>query len=285
MTKHKTVTKVFHSTPVIEGAGVHLFRGFGHEQAGTFDPFLLFDDFRNNDPKFYKEGFPWHPHRGIETITYMLAGSAEHGDSLGNAGVIGPGDVQWMTAGGGIIHQEMPKGDDDGKMEGFQLWVNLPKEHKMMHPRYRDVKACSIPIVEDGGVSVKVICGSYNGVSGPVQDIVVDCSYFDVTLNDGAVFHHQPEDRHSVFMYVYQGSLTVNNETELYTNRMVVQFSGEGSVKLAAGKDGACVLFVSGTPLNEPIAWGGPIVMNTQAELRQAFEDYHSGKFLQKNNE
>jgi quercetin 2,3-dioxygenase len=300
----RKILKVFKSEPVIEGAGVHLKRAFGFGEVPTFDPFLLLDDFRTDKPEYYLKGFPWHPHRGIETITYVLKGEVEHGDSLGNTGVIQPGDVQWMTAGSGIIHQEMPKGGKDNRMFGFQLWANLPTSDKMIHPKYRDVKSGQIPeIALDNGIKVKIICGEFNGVSGPVHDIVIDPEYMDITVPPEQEFHLRTKKGHSVFTYVIEGKgyfckeknpfsyevdnrsyFNIDREAHL-SNEDLVEFDDKGDEIVVITEDKSFrFLFVSGKPLKEPIAWQGPIVMNTQDELRTAFDEYRKGIFLKHKN-
>jgi redox-sensitive bicupin YhaK (pirin superfamily) len=263
----------------LEGAGVHLHRAFGFHEVPRLDPFLLLDDFRSDDPAHFLPGFPWHPHRGIETITYILEGRVEHGDSLGNRGVIGPGDVQWMTAGNGVIHQEMPKGDTKGHMGGFQLWANLPKSHKMMDPRYRDVKASTIPeVVMEGGAKVKVISGIVEGVQGPVRDIVAEIMYLDVKLEHGGRFELPVKNGFSVFAYVYEGAFETGSDL-VPAGSLVVLGDGD-RVVLKAGAEGACFLMAAGRPLKEPVAWRGPIVMNTPEELQVAFDELEEGTFL-----
>jgi redox-sensitive bicupin YhaK (pirin superfamily) len=271
------------STPTLEGAGVHLRRAFGFHQVPDFDPFLLLDDFRSGDPALYKNGFPWHPHRGIETITYVLKGDVEHGDSLGNSGVISGGDVQWMTAGSGIIHQEMPRGDAEGRMWGFQLWANLPASEKMMPPRYRDVRSTDIPEVTiDGGVNIKVICGEAGGVTGPVRDIVTDPEYLDVTVPAGAAFTHPVRAGHNAFAYVIEGNgMFGGGGGEHFGNHSLLLF-GDGDLLAAQAAPDMHVRFllVSGKPIREPVAWRGPIVMNTGDELELAFSEYSEGTFI-----
>ncbi len=268
------------ATPSVDGAGVHLMRVFGNREAELFDPFLMLDDFRNDRPEDYLAGFPWHPHRGIETITYMLEGSAEHGDSLGNKGVIAKGDVQWMTAGSGIIHQEMPKPGKDGKMYGFQLWANLPAREKMTKPRYRDIKAGEIPQVSSSGALVKVICGEYNGVRGPVEDIRIAPVYLDVSLEPDTDFVLDTSSGNTCFLYCYDGS-GFSDDREVRDHQIVLFEDGE-AISVLSGKQGLSFLFLSGKPLHEPIAWGGPIVMNTREELRQAFAELEKGTFIRK---
>jgi quercetin 2,3-dioxygenase len=294
--KIKTVSK---SKPTIEGAGVHLKRAFGYYQVPQFDPFLLLDDFRSDDPSKYLPGFPWHPHRGIETITYVIEGDVEHGDSMGNKGDITVGDVQWMTAGSGIIHQEMPKGDKSGRMGGFQLWANLPSYQKMMGPRYRDVRSEQIPETSlDGGVKVKIICGKVNGVQGPVHDIVIDPEYLDVSVPAHGSFVHPIESGHTAFAYVIEGKGYFDEDRDSFghqvvgsnyfdldrdcvcVNESLILYEDGDHVSISA-KDGPLrFLLVSGSPIGEPVAWYGPIVMNTQEELRIAFDEYHNGTFI-----
>jgi hypothetical protein len=281
MTSRK-IKKVSTSIPTLEGAGVHLNRAFGNNDVPQFDPFLLFDDFRSHTPEHYRKGFPWHPHRGIETITYVLKGDVEHGDSLGNKGDISSGDVQWMTAGSGIIHQEMPKGDNEGNMEGFQLWANLPAVDKMMHPRYRDIKAEQIPTVTlEGGASIKLICGQIGDVQGPVTDVMIEPEYLDVTLPAHALFTHPTVKGHTVFAYVHAGEGRFDDVSDkLLGNRSLVLFEQGEQVTITAGDEGLSFLLVAGKPLNEPVAWGGPIVMNTQTELQRAFDEFQNGTFI-----
>ncbi len=299
MSYARGIRAVFRGQPTREGAGVRLNRVFGHAEVPTFDPFLLLDDFRSQNPRDYLAGFPWHPHRGIETVTYMLQGKVEHGDSLGNSGIIGPGDMQWMTAGSGIVHQEMPKAGGDGSMGGLQLWVNLPSEQKMMPPRYRDIRAADIPgIEEDNGVSVKVISGRYGEVQGPARDIVIDPEYFDVSIPAGATFTHEVEEGHTVLAYVLEGGghfdldntrIVGGGELVLFGTGTDVYITGSPTTavktttktaKENTTKDVLRLLFIAGRPLNEPVAWYGPIVMNTREELQLAFEEYRSGTFI-----
>jgi len=265
--------------PTMEGAGVHLNRVFGYSQSPRFDPFLMLDDFRSNTPAHYLKGFPWHPHRGIETITYVTKGDVEHGDSLGNTGVISSGDVQWMTAGSGIIHQEMPKGDANGAMHGFQLWANLPAAQKMMAPRYRGITADQIPAVElESGVQVKVIAGSIGGAKGPMDDIVIDPEYFDCTVPTGQTFIHETDPAYTAFVYVIGGK--GSTDSQAIENGTLVLFDAGDHVAISATNEPLRLLLLTGKPLNEPVAWRGPIVMNTQAELETAFREYHEGTFI-----
>ncbi|MBN1760556.1 MAG: pirin family protein [Chitinispirillaceae bacterium] len=282
MSQKRAVAKMIQCRPVIEGAGVHLNRVFGFGDTESFDPFLLLDDFRSGDPEKFLPGFPWHPHRGIETITYMLEGSVKHGDSMGNSGCIGKGDVQWMTAGSGIIHQEMPKGDDRNRMGGFQLWANLPASHKMMPPRYREVKSTDIPAVTvDHDVTVRIIAGEVNGVSGPVGAIVTEPEYLDVTMAPDSVFIRDISVEHNVFAYMIEGSAYVDNhDEESVSNGTLVLFGDGEQVAVTTRKQSARLLLISGKPLREPVAWQGPIVMNTREELQTAFEEYANGTFI-----
>ncbi len=295
----RKINKVWQSKSTLEGAGVRLHRAFGYYQVPQFDPFLLLDDFRGDDPADYLKGFPWHPHRGIETITYVLAGEVEHGDSMDNKGVITLGDVQWMTAGSGIIHQEMPKGDAQGRMYGFQLWANLPASQKMMEPRYRDVKQAQIPEVSLAqGVKVKIICGRVNSTAGPVTDIVTEPEYLDVSVAAGAEFHHPIRRGHTALAYVIQGEGYFDRERDAYShevvgtnyfdfdrrcvcaNRTLVHYGDGDEVAVFATTSPVRFLLISGRPIGEPVAWYGPIVMNTQDELRLAFEEYQAGTFI-----
>jgi quercetin 2,3-dioxygenase len=296
----RAVKRIAQSRPTIEGAGVRLRRAFGFGDPSEFDPFLLFDDFRNDNPEEYLRGFPWHPHRGIETITYVLAGTVDHGDSLGNHGSLGAGDVQWMTAGSGIIHQEMPKGDTQGRMHGFQLWANLPASLKMTNPRYQDVSGRDVPeVVDDDGTRVRVVCGSFWGVTGPVDGIAADPRYLDISVPPGKRKTLAVEVTRHAFAYVFAGSGSFRNASaprEVKTdhvgqagtslaadeigNRSLILFDRGDEVTVQAGDMGIRFLLVSGKPLEEPIAWAGPIVMNTQDELRRAFSEIHDGTFI-----
>jgi redox-sensitive bicupin YhaK (pirin superfamily) len=278
----REIKRVSTSVATLEGAGVHLSRAFGNGDVPLFDPFLLLDDFRSDNPEHYKKGFPWHPHRGIETITYVLKGDVEHGDSLGNKGDISSGDVQWMTAGSGIIHQEMPKGDSEGRMEGFQLWANLPASDKMMLPRYRDFAAAQIPTISlDNGIMIKVISGQVGDVSGPMQDVVIEPEYLDVSLPANTTFIHSTPQAHTVFAYVHAGSGRFDEKTsDLLGNHSLILFEKGEQVIIRSGEESCCFLLVGGKPLGEPVAWGGPIVMNTQAELQLAFDEYKNGTFI-----
>ena len=299
MKKNRKIRKIIKSQPTIEGAGVHLKRAFAFREVPAFDPFLLLDDFRSDNPRHYINGFPWHPHRGIETITYVLRGKVEHGDSMGNKGVIGAGEVQWMTAGSGIIHQEMPKGDEIGHMSGFQLWANLPASHKMMAPRYRDVKSQQIPeISTKNGTAIKVICGKVRGTQGPVRDIVTDPEYLDVTVPAGTEFIHPTNPGHTVFAYVIEGRARFCREEDPFTyevegvnyfdmqrdpflsNGSLVLFDDGEQIVVSAEDEPVRFLLMSGKPIGEPVAWYGPIVMNSREELQVAFDEYRNGTFI-----
>ena len=286
--------------PAMEGAGVRLHRAFGFQDPSELDPFLLFDDFRNERPQDYLRGFPWHPHRGIETITYVLSGTVEHGDSLGNTGRLGAGDVQWMTAGSGIMHQEMPEGNETGQMHGFQLWGNLPSSLKMTAPRYQDVKGTEIPeVIDDDGTRVKVIVGSFWGKTGPVDGIAADPQYLDIFIPAGVIKTFHIDTYRRAFAYIFEGSAAFAdasapsgvllekevageevNIRDLSGNRTLVRFGTGDEVKVQAGPEGVRFLLISGAPIQEPVAWHGPIVMNTQAELMQAMQDLRNGTFI-----
>jgi len=304
----RPVKRVAQSQPTMEGAGVHLRRAFGFGTTSEFDPFLLFDDFRNEDPDAYLAGFPWHPHRGIETITYVLAGTVEHGDSLGNRGSLGAGDVQWMTAGSGILHQEMPKGDPRGRMHGFQLWSNLPASLKMTAPRYQDVVASDIPeVIDDDGTRVRVVCGDFWGKSGPVDGVAASPRYLDIAVPPGLKKRLPVETSSNAFAYVFEGDGTFRDaseprsvQTELVGdqnqppvgdevgaqahdaigNCSLVVFDRGDDVVVQAGAQGVRFLLVSGQPIEEPVAWRGPIVMNTPEQLQQAYAELRSGTFI-----
>jgi len=298
----RPVKSISQSRPTIEGAGVRLRRAFGFGDTAETDPFLLMDDFRGDRPDDYLAGFPWHPHRGIETITYVLAGSVEHGDSLGNRGKLSSGDVQWMTAGRGIMHQEMPSGDALGRMHGFQLWANLPADLKMTAPRYQDVASDAIPVVtDDDGTEVRVICGEFWGERGPVDGVAADPRYLDVFVPAGRRKRLKVEDYRHAFAYVFEGAgafeyasqpigvlreANVGGEEILVRdpvgNRSLVVFGAGDEIVVQAGEEGVRFLLVSGRPLREPIAWHGPIVMNTQAEIRQALSDLRDGSFIRR---
>jgi redox-sensitive bicupin YhaK (pirin superfamily) len=301
MSAPRKITKIMRSVPTLEGAGVHLKRAFGYHQVPLLDPFLLLDDFRSDREDDYIRGFPWHPHRGIETITYMLHGRVEHGDSMGNRGVIGPGDVQWMTAGSGIIHQEMPKGEGKGLMWGFQLWANLPASRKMMDPRYREVKREQIQEAAlANGARAKVIAGEAGGVKGPVRDVVIDPEYLDVSVPPGSELAYPVRGGRTAFAYVVDGAGFFDDNRDCngqdreamsyfdfardcLLRRETVVVYGEGDeIRVTASDDGVRFLLVSGKPLREPVAWQGPIVMNTREELRTAFREYQEGTFVKK---
>lgn len=298
---HRAIKKVWKSQPTVEGAGVNLKRVFGFHDVPLLDPFLLLDDFRSENPMDFKAGFPWHPHRGIETITYVLDGDVEHGDSLGNRGHIGAGDVQWMTAGSGIIHQEMPKGNQKGQMLGFQLWANLPAHSKMMDPRYQEVKSKSIPVVKTAeGALVHVICGEVEGTKGPVQDIITDPEFLDVELPAGKSFTRTFSSDYTVFAYVIDGEAYFDSCQEPFghesigsnyfdmnppcicNNGTLVLYGPGTKINITTTSKSVRFLLISGKPIKEPISWYGPIVMNTQNELRQAFKEFKEGTFIKK---
>ena len=275
----RTITQLFPSRATMEGAGVRLHRVFGFDQVPLLDPFLMLDDFSGASPRDFERGFPWHPHRGIETITYVLGGEVEHGDSLGNRGVIRAGDVQWMTAGSGIIHQEMPHGDAAGALTGFQLWANLPRRDKMMDPRYRDVPSATIPVLTmENGAVLRVISGAVGDIRGPVRDIVTDPQYLDVTLPPGATFERDEPAGRTVVIYVFEGALRAGEVAVPHGTGALL--SNGDRVRLTATEQGARLLLFAGQPLAEPVAWGGPIVMNTDAELRTAFAELRQGTFI-----
>ncbi|WP_026480405.1 pirin family protein [Ahrensia sp. 13_GOM-1096m] len=299
----RPVKQISHAQPTMEGAGVHLSRAFGFGDPSLADPFLLFDDFRNDNPEHYKKGFPWHPHRGIETITYVLAGTVDHADSLGNSGSLGAGSVQWMTAGSGIMHQEMPKGDATGKMHGFQLWANLPSSLKMTSPRYQDIAGGDIPeIIDDDGTIVRVVVGDFWGKKGPVDGIASEPQYLDITVPAGKKKSFKVDTYRSAFAYIFDGSGTfrdasrpfgvlVEKEVEgnelhlrdMTGDRTLVVFDKGDEVTVQAGEHGIRFLLISGKPIQEPVAWHGPIVMNTRQELQQAFDELRNGSFIREN--
>jgi hypothetical protein len=296
----RPVKRIASARPTVEGAGVHLRRAFGFGDTDTFDPFLLLDDFRNDRPQDYAAGFPWHPHRGIETITYVLAGTVEHCDSLGNRGRLGAGDVQWMTAGRGIMHQEMPEGDGAGRMHGFQLWANLPSALKMTAPAYQDITSAEIPLLgDDDGTQIRLVCGDYKGKRGPVAGIAADPRYLDITVPPGRRKRIPVEFERNAFAYVFEGSgsfrgasqpfgVLTEKETggvetqvrEMTGNRSLVVFDSGDEISVEAGEQGLRFLLVSGRPLKEPVAWYGPIVMNTKAEIADAVNELRAGNFI-----
>jgi quercetin 2,3-dioxygenase len=296
----RPVQHISGTTTHMEGAGVQLERVFGFGDPRLTDPFLMMDDFRNDDPELYRRGFPWHPHRGIETITYVLAGEVDHGDSLGNTGVLGAGDVQWMTAGSGIMHQEMPRGDAKGRMHGFQLWANLPSHLKMTTPRYQDVKSGEIPeIIDDDGTKVRVVVGEFWGKRGPVDGIAADPQYLDVSVPPGKTKRLKVDTRRTAFAYIFEGSaafadaskpfgVLVEKELDgeevqfrdMSGDRTLVVFGKGDEVVVQAGERGVRFLLVSGAPLQEPVAWHGPIVMNTREELVAAVRELQAGTFI-----
>ncbi|HSF95798.1 MAG TPA: pirin family protein [Thermohalobaculum sp.] len=296
----RPVKRIDQARPTMEGAGVHLHRAFGFGDTAELDPFLLFDDFRNDRPQDYLKGFPWHPHRGIETITYVLAGTVAHGDSLGNEGTLGAGDVQWMTAGSGILHQEMPQGDAKGRMHGFQLWANLPSSLKMTTPRYQDVPSAEIPeMVDDDGTVIRVVCGNFRDRKGPVDGIAADPRYLDISVPPGVKKTLKVEVERHAFAYVFAGAGSFSYASKPFGvllekevdgqeihvrdqtgNRSLVVFDRGDEVTVQAGPEGVRFLLISGKPLREPVAWYGPIVMNTQAELQQAVRELQNGSFI-----
>ncbi len=297
----RPVKQIVQAQPAIEGAGVRLRRAFGFGNTSDYDPFLLFDDFRNENPEDYRAGFPWHPHRGIETITYVLAGTVNHGDSLGNTGALKAGDVQWMTAGSGILHQEMPQGDPAGRMHGFQLWANLPSSQKMTDPRYQDIASRDIPeVIDDDGTMVRVICGDFWGKKGPVDGIAAEPRYLDISVPAERRKTLAVETTRHAFAYVFEGTGTFRDASDPVAvktegvgplegtityeaeNRSLVLFGNGDEVTVQAGDEGIRFLLVSGKPLKEPVAWHGPIVMNTDAELREALADLRDGTFIKK---
>jgi redox-sensitive bicupin YhaK (pirin superfamily) len=299
MSGARKIKRILKSKATIEGAGVRLKRAFGFDQVPQLDPFLLLDDFHSKNPDDYIAGFPWHPHRGIETITYMIHGEVEHGDSMGNKGLIRAGDIQWMTAGSGIIHQEMPKGEKGGLMWGFQLWANLPASHKMMDPRYRGINSDQVAVTTlEGGAEVKIICGEVNGVKGPVSGIVTDPEYLDVSVPANSKFLYTVKDDHTAFAYVIDGKAYFDEERDPYAleiegvnyfdlkrdcligRESVILFDEGDQLTITTSDEPVRFLLVSGKPIGEPVAWYGPIVMNTQDELRVAFEEYHNGTFI-----
>mgnify|MGYP000082513759 CR=1 FL=1 len=288
------------ATPTLEGAGVHLHRAFGFHDPSELDPFLLFDDFRNDLPEHVEKGFPWHPHRGIETITYVLEGEIDHADSLGNQGALKAGDVQWMTAGSGIMHQEMPHANAKGQMHGFQLWANLPSDLKMTDPRYQDVEAREIPeITDDDGTHVRVVTGEFWGKRGPVDGIAADPQYLDVRIPAGVKKTLPVDTYRRAFAYIFEGSGAFSdasapagvllekevmgeevNIRDMSGNRTLVRFGTGDSITVQAGEEGLRFLLISGAPLQEPVAWHGPIVMNTREEIRQAVKELQNGSFI-----
>jgi len=281
MKGYREIKDVFKAKPTMEGAGVRLKRAFGYYEVPLFDPFLLLDDFHSDNPDDYLAGFPWHPHRGIETVTYMIHGFVKHEDSMGNSGTIGAGDIQWMTAGSGIIHSEMP-GQDEGLLHGFQLWVNLPSVQKMIPPRYQEFSADKLPQAQtDRGVSVKVISGRFGNIQGSVRDIVVDPTYLDIAVPKNSDLLYDVEAAYTCLAYVFKGSVYFGSKREESIGPETVVLLDRGDkVSVLSGDEGCRFLLISGKPLKEPVAWRGPIVMNTEEELRQAFADYNNGTFI-----
>ena len=296
----RAVKSITEAIKTMEGAGVELYRAFGFTDPTELDPFLLFDDFRNDNPLSFEKGFPWHPHRGIETITYVLEGNVDHADSLGNSGSLGAGDIQWMTSGSGILHQEMPKGNSKGQMHGFQLWANLPSELKMTNPRYQDVNSSEIPeIIDDDGTRVKVIVGSFWGKTGPVDGIAADPQYLDIYVPAGVKKTFPVDTYRKTFAYIFDGSGAFDsasipkgvllekeirgeelNIRDMSGNRTLVSFDTGDFVSVQAGENGIRFLLISGKPIQEPVAWHGPVVMNTREELIQAFDELKNGTFI-----
>ena len=299
----RAVKSISEAIKTMEGAGVELYRAFGFTDPTELDPFLLFDDFRNDNPLSFEKGFPWHPHRGIETITYVLEGKVDHADSLGNSGSLGAGDIQWMTSGSGILHQEMPKGNSKGQMHGFQLWANLPSELKMTNPRYQDVNSSEIPeIFEDDGTRVKVIVGSFWGKTGPVDGIAADPQYLDIYVPPGVKKTFPVDTYRKTFAYIFDGSGAFDsasiptgvllekeirgeelNIRDMSGNRTLIRFDTGNTISVRSGEDGVRFLLVSGKPIKEPVAWHGPIVMNTREELIKAFSELQNGTFIDPN--
>jgi quercetin 2,3-dioxygenase len=283
MAHHRKIQQVFKSQKTLEGAGVRLKRVFGNPHLPLFDPFLLLDDFHSSHPEDYLAGFPMHPHRGIETITYMIRGTVRHQDSMGHSGVIEAGDVQWMTAGSGIIHEEMPQVSKP-ELWGFQLWANLPASHKMMDPRYRSILSDQVPVVSPhDAVTVKIICGTVSGTPGPVRDIITDPEYLDLRVGPDAVYEHPVKEGHTAFAYVFEGegSFGAGDEKPVSAGNVVLFGDGDG-IRVATGNQPVRFLMVSGRPIREPVAWYGPIVMNTREELALAFEEYQNGTFIKR---
>lgn len=302
MSQTRSVRRSWKSVPTVEGAGVHLKRALGFQEPPESDPFLLLDDFHSHTPSEYLPGFPWHPHCGMETVTYVLEGTVAHGDSMGNKGTIGAGDMQWMTAGSGIIHQEMPEGGADGRLWGLQLWTNLPRSHKMMAPRYREIKAEDIPeVVLDSGALVKMICGTVEKIRGPVQDIIAEPEYLDITMPPHSRLQHHVTDSHTALAYVLEGAArfgegsvspsdTVSRGASqrdplgtVHGPESAILYEREGDgIVVSTENEGTRFIFITGRPIGEPVAWAGPIVMNTQEELRIAFQEYHKSTFVKK---
>ncbi len=300
MDENRRIHEVLWSSTTKEGAGVVLNRAFGFQEQPMFDPFLLLDDFRSNKKEDYAKGFPWHPHRGIETITYMLSGKVVHQDSLGNSGTIGAGDVQWMTAGSGIIHQEMPEGDGQGTLEGFQFWMNLPASSKMMNPRYQEISHDKIPnLILANGIHITLIAGDMSGIKGPVEDIMTDPELLDITIPPHSSFTHPTKRGHTVFAYIFEGEGrftpdqeelsnseeskkdTLVEQHKTYHEGAVIRYTDGTMITVSTEEDSVRFILASGRPLKEPIAWYGPIVMNTSDELRRAFKEYEENRFLQ----
>ena len=278
--QQRTVQKIVEPQPVIEGAGVRLRRSIGAATLDYLDPFLLLDHFASTDPADYEAGFPLHPHRGIETVTYVLTGEVDHRDTLGNSGSIGAGDVQWMSAGGGIMHEEMPQVRPEG-IDGFQLWVNLPAKLKMTRPKYQGIRSDEIPKVKiESGATVRVIAGNINGTPGPVSDIAADPTYLDVEVPAHGSFRYDIAKGRSAFAYVFRGEAAFDADHRRISHTRLVVFGDGDSVEVATGDHPVRFLLVSGKPLNEPIARYGPFVMNTREEIQQALSDLRNGTFV-----
>lgn len=283
MTAIREIKTIIHSKPTMDGAGVELNRVFGYPEIPLFDPFLLLDDFGSDNPDKYIAGFPFHPHRGIETVTYLLEGEVEHQDSIGNKGVITAGGVQWMTAGSGIIHQEMPAITDSNSMRGFQLWLNLPSSKKMMPPRYQNLNKDQIPtIMSEEGLTARVICGNFAGVIGPIEDIITEPEYIDFSLLPNMELIKDTKTNHTVFTYIVEGEALVSESDKKVKKGSVVLYEKGNSIRLKAGPEGVRILHCAGMPLSEEIAWQGPIVMNSDEELSKAFEELQHNTFIKK---
>ncbi|MFW9903255.1 MAG: pirin family protein [Candidatus Thorarchaeota archaeon] len=277
----REIKRISKNYSVTEGAGVQLKRVFAQKETTILDPFLLLDDFHSDNPDDYIAGFPWHPHRGIETVTYMLKGKVKHQDSIGNSGILKGGDMQWMTAGSGIIHSEMPD-QIDGLLWGFQLWVNLPAANKMMAPRYQDITTDRVPkFTLENGVKIRLLAGKMNGYEGPVQDIVTNPEYIDMIIPPDTQFEHKIPKDYTVFAYCFEGEGYFEpNKEQLVSAEALVIYKNGDSVQITTKEHQVRFLLISGKPIKEPIVWYGPIVMNTQAEIQTAFAEYRNGTFL-----
>ncbi|MEI7890954.1 MAG: pirin family protein [bacterium] len=281
MSNTRKIKRVVAGQNAVDGAGVSLMRVFGYHDVKDFDPFLMLDAFDSSNSADYVKGFPWHPHRGIETVTYLLEGEIDHGDNLGNAGIIGAGDCQWMTAGSGILHQEMPQ--ESPRLFGAQLWLNLPAKDKMTVPKYHDIKAEKIPVIEEENAKIRIISGEYKSQKGATTGEHVQATYLDVEIAADAKWTFELPANDTLFVYILQGegNFEKENDDMLGEKRAVLFFAGE-HLFVHSGKSGVRFLLVSAKPLKEPIAWGGPIVMNTQEELDKAFEELNDGSFIKK---